>query len=867
VGKSITMRIFAAALLAVPLLAHAVGLGSLRVLSALGEPLNAEIQIVSEHPGEMDSVTARLASQDAFRQAGIDFNPVLLGMKFNVERRDGKPLLKLTTTQPVNDPFLDILVELQWASGRLVREYTFLLDPPEYKASQFVSPAPSVMPTEKPAAAPTEPVEERPLEAAPPSPPPAVTPAPAPAAAPKPAAAAPESKPVTREVKKGDTLGAIARENLTRGITYNQMLIALYRANRDTFIRDNINLVRAGKILEIPDHDTVAAIDPEDAKRLVRSQMADFAAYRRKLAAAAPATSAAAGEQAVSGRISTTPEPAAPAAQKDQLKLSKAETGSGPMSRAAREDDRAARERALQEAQSRVAELERNVGDLQKLVELKNKQLAELQQKAAAAPTAPAPVPAAPSVAPAKPAEAPAKPTEAPAVKPAEAPKPTAAPTPAAAPAPKPAPKPAPRPKAPPPPPPPSMLDDLLDNPTAVGGVGLVLVLLVGYGAWTWRRRKKAGAGPQEGGFGADGAASVLSAAAGAPSVRADGASHASVSQASVGGMEADEVDPIAEADVYMAYGRDAQAEEILKEALQKDSRRPAIHSKLLEIYASRHDTTAFEQTARNLQALTGPSPDWEKAAALGRSIDPQNPLYGGASEAGDISTAPAMEAHAEPAPVPNLDFDLDATSTPVSPDIPLDVGEAEGKEPASSALDFDIGTSTATIKAGDFAKTGTLIMDRNAEPKQEEPAGLDFDLGLGGGEAQKTAETGGIDFEPPKKPEPAPAPAAADALASMDFNLELDTADTKPMATPSAEPAPLDLSSISLDLGTPAESPTPTTSADPRWQEVATKLDLAKAYEEMGDKDGARELLNEVVKEGDSAQQSQAKQMLSSLG
>ena len=134
VGKSVGLRIFAAALLAVvPLLAHAVGLGSLRVLSALGQPLDAEIQIIAEHPGVLDSVTARIASQDAFRTAGIEYNPVLLGMKVQLERRNGKPVVILTTDKPVNDPFLDILVELQWASGRLVREYTFLLDPPRYK--------------------------------------------------------------------------------------------------------------------------------------------------------------------------------------------------------------------------------------------------------------------------------------------------------------------------------------------------------------------------------------------------------------------------------------------------------------------------------------------------------------------------------------------------------------------------------------------------------------------------------------------------------------------------------------------------------------------------------------------------------------
>ena len=877
-GKSITMRIFAAALLAVPLLAHAVGLGNLRVLSALGQPLNAEIQIVSEQAGEMSSVTARLASQDAFSQAGIEFNPVLLGMKFQVGQRNGKPVLMLTTAQPVNEPFLDILVELQWSSGRLVREYTFLLDPPEYKASQAISPAPSAMPVEKPAQAPpaAPPVEERPLEAAPaPAVTPAPAPAPTPASAPTPApkAAVPEAKhPATREVNKGDTLGAIARENLTRGITYNQMLIALYRANRDAFIRDNINLVRAGRILDIPDQETVAAIDPEDARRLVQSQMADFAAYRRKLAAAAPATGAAAGERAVSGHIGATPEQPSAAAPKDQLRLSKAESGSGPMARAARADDQAARERALQEAQSRVAELERNVSDLQKLVELKNKalevknkELAELQQKAAPAPAAPTSAPATPAAAhPAPAAPTVQKPPAAAPASPAEAPKPMAAP-----PKPAPAPKPAPKPKAPPPPPP-SLLDDLLDNPAAVGGLGAVLLLLLGYGAWTWRRKKKAAAVLQQGSFGAEaaagGASSVLSAAA-TPSVRPDAGSQASVSQASVGGMEADEVDPIAEADVYMAYGRDAQAEEILKEALQKDAKRPAIHAKLLEIYAGRHDATSFEQAARKLQALSGGSgPEWDKAAALGRSIDPQNPLYGGAAQAVETgSTAPAFEAAAEPAPVPNLDFDLDAASTPISPDIPLDVGGDEAKQPASAALDFDIGSNTNTMKAGDFAKGGTLIMDKNAEPKTE-PAGLDFDLGLGAGAGQKSSESGGISFESPAAREP--APAAADALGSMDFNLDLDTAETKPMpAPPSAAPAALDLSSISLDLDAPGESPAPTTSTDPKWQEVATKLDLAKAYEEMGDKDGARELLNEVMKEGDSAQQGQAKQMLSSLG
>jgi len=418
------------------------------------------------------------------------------------------------------------------------------------------------------------------------------------------------------------------------------------------------------------------------------------------------------------------------------------------------------------------------------------------------------------------------------------------------------------------------MLDELLDNTAALGGLGAVLVLLLGYGAWKWQRKKKSGqAGSGGGSFeasvGPGGEASVLGAA-GAASVGA--ISQASVSQASVGGMEADEVDPIAEADVYMAYGRDAQAEDILKEALQKDAKRPAIHSKLLEIYAARRDTASFEETARKLQALSGgSSPEWEKAAALGRSIDPQNPMYGGSTGA---APAPAADLAHEPAPAPNLDFDLDAASAPVAmPDIPLDIASETTQQPGSEALDFELGTTTTSMQAGDFAKGGTLILDKNAEARQEEPErepepgpeGLDFDLGMGGAESTTPAEPAAAH----ERRATQAAAATEEPAGGMDFNFSLDMGEEKtaPAPEPAAPSAPLDLSSISLDLDAPEQASASPAGADPKWQEVATKLDLAKAYEEMGDKDGARALLNEVVKEGDSSQQSQAQQMLSSLG
>jgi pilus assembly protein FimV len=389
-----------------------------------------------------------------------------------------------------------------------------------------------------------------------------------------------------------------------------------------------------------------------------------------------------------------------------------------------------------------------------------------------------------------------------------------------------------------PPPPEPSLLDEFTENPVALAGLGGVLVLLLAYAAYAWRKKKSAQAKFQDSVIGAAAAGAAagsgmsepsLGGAASAPAQGAGGAPSAA--------LAGEEVDPIAEADVYMAYGRDAQAEEILKEALQKDSRRVTVHAKLLEIYAKRRDTKSFEQTAAKLKNLTGGrGPDWEKAAALGKSIDPNNGLYAGAVAA----AAAVVEASAPSAPAPALDFDIGGATqaSAAVPDFSLDVPAAKT---ADAGLDFDI--SGVTTKK-DEASEQTVVPTTRAP---DNDAGLDFNLDLGAPAA------------PEAKPEPAPAAAAADAGLSFDLNLDLGE-DKKP------EPASVaDFSTISLDLGTSAGSVPAGT--DPKWQEIATKLDLAKAYEEMGDRDGARELLNEVMKDGDAAQKGQAQQLLVKLG
>ena len=862
--RTISVAILAGILgLAAPFAAQAAGLGRLTVLSPLGSPLNAEIEIVSLQAGEEDGLSARLASADAYRQAGIEPSAALRTVRFAIVKRDGRPVLRVTSTTPVNEPFMDLLVDLEWTGGRLTREYTVLLDPPELKGPQAIAAAP-----EKPAA-------------------PIAQPLPPLAATPKPQAAAPaqdsgapvqdssaavqdsgapvqdvaspvqgQGAPVQDvrakpellagangyDVKRGDTLGAIARANLPQGVSLNQMMIAIYRANPDAFLRENINLVRAGRTLNIPSTDELSSVGAEEANRLVQAHRTEWEDYRSRLAAA-PTRAETASGRAVTGKIEGKPEAGAPGAAEDQVRLSKADPAKpGAADRAARADDAAARERALKEAQSRVTDLEKNVADLQKLLELKNQQLAELEKKSAkpaakAEPAKPEAVkPPAPPVVAQAPTPAPSASTPAPSASaPAgAAPQPEAKKAEAAPEAKKAEPA-KPKAKAAPPPPSPSLLDEFLDNPVALAGLGAVVLLLLGYALWSWRRKKATQAKFSD---------SVLGPGGGtAPSLN-DSRSGVSASQASVSqtsGMEAEEVDPIAEADVYMAYGRDAQAEEILKEALNKDSNRIPVHAKLLEIYAKRNDTRAFEQTALKLKALTnGSGADWDKAAALGRSIDPGNGLYGGGSSAGAMAAAPAAAAFAgAAAAAPSIDFDIGGGTSPglVTTDIPFD----QPRPVTPSTIDFDLGAGSTP--------NSVKVPDPDATI-----AAIDFNL----------------DAEPTKKPAPAsaPAPAAVESASTasgLDFDLNLDLGDQSASATKSIPS--MDLSSISLDLGSAGEPGSSTSSNDPKWQEVATKLDLAKAYEEMGDKDGARELLGEVMKDGDATQKGQAQQLLSKLG
>ena len=889
-GKIVLKRIaLAVAFCLLPAAAFAAGLGKLTVLSALGQPLRAEIEIVSLQQNEAESLTARLASPETFRQSNIELNGALLQVRFAIETRSrGQPsVVMMTSVQPMNEPFFDMLIELSWASGKLVREYTFLLDPPEYnRGTAVAAPVQPVIPPGVQQAPALRVVEApRPVERAP-----EVRPRPEEQAS---APAAPVKPRATYEVKRGDTLARIADRNRVDGVSLQQMLVALYRGNTDAFDGGNMNRLPPGKTLNLPDRDTALGVSPDEARRMVGTQGAEYNQYRQGLGAAVASAPARAdtGRQA-SGKIGAGAEDKVPTARepaRDQLKLSKVEDSKAGGKAGASLDDLAAKEKALKEANERIALLEKNVAGMKKLAQLNSQTGTQLQQQASkqvesATKVAPAAKQAAPE--PAKSAAAPSPPQAAPApavvaAKPgttesAAAPggaSPTVAPAPVV---PSPAAKAA-APKVAVAPPAPAsesagFLDELLDNPAALGGVGGVIVLLAGYALYAVRKRRQAGVGMGAVAGMAAEANSVFGPSGGASIDTSSSQFQSDFVPGEVEKGNAEEIDPIAEADVYMAYGRDAQAEEILKESLVKDPTRQNVRVKLMEIYANRKDLGAFTVLAGELHSATGGNgPEWDKAAALGKGIDPSNPMFGGGSAAGAMDTQV----------MPNPDATLVMTASSLSAVAPM----AEEQPTAAPELDFDLDIGAA---ADVPAQTGVdFVSSPETIEQAPEPTTLDFDLDMGSPQeasnvppAVETAASEAtsapsdlgfsIDFELPAADVPAAAlapeqvtvaPTLADSDApSIDFDLGSPGED-KPLET---EAPAMDLSSITLDLGaTEAFEP----AQDAHWQEVATKLDLAKAYQEMGDKDGARELLNEVLKEGDEAQQKQATTMLEAVG
>ncbi len=746
-----------------PWLAEAAGLGKLTVLSGLGQPLRAEIEINATRT-ELAGMSARLAPQKAFREAGIDYATALYDLRFAIDKRtNGSAVLKITSSNPVNDPFMDLLVELNWPDGPVVREYTFLLDPPEVAAKAAGRPVSTAE------ARVVDTVRGAPVAAAP-----AVrSEAPKPSLAASKAAAEPRKvqEAGTHVVQQGETLRKIAGETKYEGVSLEQMLVGLYKKNPDAFIGDNINRLKAGAILGIPDKAAVAAVSEADAKQVYQAQANDWSAYRQKLAGAVAQGQSKPEDasQSASGKITARVDEKAPSAgqSKDQVKVSKAEApgkaAAGGKPSAATEEDLVAKERALKEAQDRLAQLEKNVGELQKLVDMKTQRLADLQQQASGKKDEAKPAAVAVPVEPAKPA-VPAEPPKAaepvPAAEPpkaAESPKPAEEP-PKVAEAPKPVEPPkapeAPNKEAAAPAPAPESDFDLLP---LIGGGGLIALLA---GFFFMRRRRSEPDAPMT--TAVPGPASLgpnsVFRMTGGQSVDTGNVplQTGEFSQTGPGTIDTDEVDPVAEADVYMAYGRDAQAEEILIEALRKDPHRTAIHAKLLEIYSSRKSIKQFDTLASELYAQTGGvGPDWEKVAAMGVVLDPSNPLYA----AGKATVASVPEATPTKSPSDGN------RSTVVMP------GALGAMAAATIAAEEQLAVPELPQGTPDFSDAGAAEGDYAQTVMNKDVSSLDFDLAVPDSKPQAMAE---------------PEPVSLPELEALDFDLGTSSQETVVQSSPS---------------------------------------------------------------------------------
>jgi pilus assembly protein FimV len=907
--------------------AQALALGRLSVLSALGEPLRAEIDIPDINAEEAASLKAGVASSEAFKAAGLDYNLTVANMQIALMRRpDGRMFLRLSSDRAVNDPFLDLILEANWSSGRIVRDYTLLFDPPGLRQSTAPqAPTAPQIPSQasaRPSGTATPPAYLPPAASSPSR---AQTARAARAVpAPRPQASG-DGKQVT--VHAGDTAGKIAADNKPASISLDQMLVALLRTNPDAFIQGNINRLKSGAVLDLPTAEQASAVSSSEAKQTLVAQSKDFNDFRRKLAEGAPTTQVASPDRAAGGKIQARVEEKKPAAATpDKLTLSKGAV------QAKAQEEKIAKERQAKEASTRVAELSKNISELGRIGAASNAAgtpaggasavkggvavatgsavPASTPKPAAAVVAAPAPVVVAsaprpaPIAAPApvlipapvasatKPASAPAPVVAAPAAAPASAiaapvfpsmaastPAPASSSAVAAASAamasasssalaassavmaassanaaasavaaPKPAVK---APVAPPPPPPePTIVEQLMENPLIPGAAVLLLALLAGFGFYRVRQRRRSTQVDSsflesrlqpDSFFGASGGQRIDTNEGGAT-----GSSMVySPSQLDAAG----DVDPVAEADVYLAYGRDLQAEEILKEAMRTNPSRVAIHGKLLEIYAKRRDGKGFEVVAAEAFGLTqGEGPEWEHICELGRELDPSNPMYqpGGQPAARPGAIAPAGVGHGFATSTIPQSIQPELSESPVPVDLDLDLDFSMGDEPAAPvaseptvamksiptpppSLDMDFGSATVALQV---------------PPPPSSPAVTDTvklsvpDLAL---------SSSGLSFTPEPTPAPAPARPAPVAAPAVDAGM-----------------IEFDLGALSLDLGPTTEAPA--VQDESNGSPLETKLALAEEFRAIGDIDGARALVQEVVSEASGSLKGKAERFLAEL-
>ena len=817
--------------------AYALGFGKIHVKSALGQPLDAEVELTE---AQAANLKAGMASAQVYQDKGLDYNPTVKSVRSSLRRgANGRMVLHLSSDRPINDPFLDVVLQANDGSSNVIRDFSILLDPPvKAKAPvTIVAPVTSGKANASQANRIVLPQQDGAMQDT--------------------AGETAEKRTTTRAKKRtgqvrsgsvrvhsGETAGRIAMAYRPAHVSLDQMLLALLKANSHAFINGNVNHLKAGVVLKMPTAQQARETSAAEARTIIVAQSEDFRAYRHQLAKSSMVQAAPSSQQS-SGKVQTQvlDSKTSPAVAPDQLTIS----NSGTAGKKQAKEERIAKALEKKDKTNRAEELNKNLADLKNIsaeVAAASSQkgtgkatktdgsplvitapIAAQPKETTPAPAVvvPKPVELAPAVSAPKEAEAQTIAASAPvelaseaqvaasqAASQAELPASAAeelaseasAPAQPASVAKKEPVKPAPEPVAES-----SFIDDLLANPMMLGGGALVVAL----GALlVWRKkRQKADAGDDD--------FLDSSFSHGDSFFHASGGKSVDTSETGTGGSELNQssmlyspsqldaeadVDPVSEADVYLAYGRDIPAEEILNDAMVKYPERVSIYIKLLEIYEKRRDIKSYAQTAAHVKRLTQASgSDWEAIRAKGSDLDPANPLYAPASNAGN----------AKPVEAPSVQQQVQAPRASTS------AGSASG---ALAMEDSYAQLSPPTLSPM------TVPVTVQTETKAEVmPIDLSLDLS----------------------------------------ELNVPDASNGSQSMPSvASSSSFDMSGLSLDLDGGA-APAEQSAAD--GNALVTKLSLAREFLSFGDKDGARAMAQEVAKDATGDLQAQAQALIQSIG
>jgi pilus assembly protein FimV len=913
-------------------MAQALGLGGLTVKSTLNQPLLAEIELTQVQDLNSAQVVPSLATSAEFAQAGVGRMAILDDLTFTpVVNPGGKSVLRITSTKPIRDPYVKFLVQVLWPNGRVLREYSLLLDPPKFSpqaaaaAAQLPSTAPGTAPAQAPAAQPPA------------------------ADAPPPAPAAPaEPKYTQYTTANNDTLWEIA-QRVRNGGTVQQTMLAIQALNPDAFIGGNINLLKKGQVLRLPSPQEVSATPQPRAVAEVAEQnrawregrrmptgVRQVDATRRDRAGAAPAQIDAKDNLSL---VAANAKPGAKGAAGDNAELNNKLAVAQESLDSTRRDN--------EELKSRMGDLQSQVDKLNRLIQLKNDQLAKMQAAGAVVPP-----PAADPNSTVSPNSVTNPNNAANPAMPAEIVPPPAAPDAAGKPPNEIAPEDAlpvdgakvtgatpDQPLAVTPPPEAasdadnrSTLDKILASPMLMGLIGggalLVLLLLVlllvrrrNAILEAERHRQMARALSEESDFAAD--MDMPESSFEGLEVPPPNVKPAPLAAVIIEPTRERPTDVLVQAEIHIAYGRINQAAALLEEAIKEEPQRSDLRLKLMDIYAQQDNQAGFVAQERQLVATGRNHAEVEQL----KSRYPA--MAAAAAAAAGVAAAAALAAEMDARYVEDLLNDKDHSVSAPEPAVePEPVAEPVAQEPDDFDTAFDL--SLDDLEAASPAE----VKDHSAPVADPDLDDLDLDAPFGGStaddldfdsilreqtEANRSEPTDLSDFDlnlaedqPGLKAEDDYLLGMGDELRDLPAHEEIaDPGASKPASDDDLElPADFDLS-LSDEMETdkasdafaseiddvnaelerlsqsleqpPIAKPfdgAPTFNEDdalladdePEFDflsgtdEAATKLDLARAYIEMGDADGARDILDEVVVEGDDGQKSEAREMLSRL-